>query len=125
MKIKSDFVTNSSSVSFIVSIDPNEIFKLKQFIEKLEEHHSSVPGDNHIYFVCDNMQCLLDYTNGREYDWAAQARGLQFFNLEEKTFENCKKIIEDGHVAAKVRINNNISGKFVDTWQDHIVESND
>ena len=125
MKIKIDFVTNSSSASFIVAIDPDELEEFKRYIEKLNRDPEGANEGCSCYFASSDMQELLDYTNGRRYDWASKPRGLDYYNLSEESFIVCKEAIEEGKAVASVRIDNQLGERFCDYYNNVIIASGD
>jgi len=125
MKIKNDFVTNSSSSCFIVTVEPDEVEGYLEYITELASHPDAANEGVACYFISTEMQELIEFTNGRPYDWASKPMGMRFWNMSEGEFNMCKGIIESGAAAAYTRVDWNVCKIFRRDWGDHILEEHD
>lgn len=118
MKLKIDFVTNSSSTGYIVAIKPNEIEEFEDYIEELDNHPEAENEGVRCYFKSGSYKELLEHANGGPLDWVDKACGPKFEMMCQESFEVCKKIIDIGKVAAEVWVDYNACDLFEEHFED-------
>lgn len=118
MKIKSDFVTNSSSSSFIVGWDPDTFSDLEDYIHKLNEHEDAGNEGVRYYESFRTMKELDEYTNDGPFDWASLPCGVRFENLNEESYEICKSMLKEYGSATIVMVDYNVCEIFEDDMGD-------
>lgn len=124
MKVKQDFVTNSSSVCYVVSAESEEMrddmIELVQKIAKLP-----VAGNEgaEATYIGNTIKELNEYTQGRPWDWASEPRGIDYYNLGESSYERCKELIEQGHHILIARIDWNANHYFDERYEEYILDS--
>jgi len=120
MKIKLDFVTNSSSTCFVVMLEKNEVHDFKRFINKIHNHPDASNEGACWRLITDKLDELREYTNDGPFDWASRPAGLNFYVLDEETYELGKSIIEKGKVFAFSSIDWNVTDMFYDKYEGRI-----
>ena len=104
MKIKTDFVTNSSTVVYFIS-SPTVIDK--------DILHVTPGHAVEEYVVFKTMEELIEYTQSEKCDWISKVRGpYRFWGMGKKYYQRCKEIIISGNIVIHMDINNNYTDEM-------------
>ena len=124
MKLKCDFVTNSSSVCYIVH-SPNDQTKdeLMEAIKKIGRLPVASNEGSDVNYIGNTIKELIEYTqNGKPWDWASEPRGVQFINMGPESYERCKEYIDKGFHIMLVRIDNNANHYFEERYNEFVLD---
>jgi hypothetical protein len=94
MLISSDFITNSSSSSYILKI-PNETIcaQLQDYIYHLPR---TIYRDVKSFITFSNKQKLVEFTQQKECDWVSKVMGpSKFISLSREEFIQLRRAIEE------------------------------
>lgn len=96
MKIKSDFVTNSSSNCYILldTSKKGRFSEIDDILEKCSKELEYVDSASLDSTFC-NLEELDEYTNDGPLDWVQKARGPRMWNLGRDMYDECKRVLKN------------------------------
>jgi hypothetical protein len=123
VKLKTDFVTNSSSTAFIVSLPEEMLAEFYGFVNILDKNPDYDDEGVSIFSQLDSVRELYEYTTNKPYDWISKAMAPKFVNMTKEYFEKCLKCIKKGNTVLLVDVNYNASEEFeTSKYQKYIVD---
>ena len=122
MKLKTDFVTNSSSSSFILCVTEEQFLDLEESLDELG-NHPDAQNEGVFMDVYRTKQQLDEYANDAPLDWASKPGGPRFVNMSQGRYELCLTIIEEGDIVVDASVDRNVVAIFEDKWNDLVVSS--
>ena len=121
MKIKTDFVTNSSSISYIFSFPEDDYDGILDELKIIDSHPDAANEGTCIYFEGTTKKELDEYTNDGPLDWAQRPRGPGFENLGQGEYEAAIEALNGGNMIMYLRIDWNAYELAHKTFGDLIV----
>jgi len=119
MKIKTDFVTNSSSSSYIIGVSDDDYDGLIEFIQALDNDPMASNEGVDIREEFNDIKLLQTYTNGMiSLDWAQKATGPRFEYFNETQYNAALEILKEGNTVIYASIDRNVCEKFEEQYGD-------
>ncbi len=96
MKIKADFVTNSSYTMYVISFD-------EKFLRKCFDQYFTLRTGEYFRLFDDKIK-LIKYTQQKDVDWITEATKmpLKFWGMGKEEFKEAISILDEGKFAAYV-----------------------
>jgi len=123
MKIRTDFVTNSSSVGYVVVIDPDELDGLKEFVKKLDQHEDAGNEGVRFHYIFETKKQLDEHTNDGPLDWARLPGGPRFININQSRYNEWLEHINEGSIICYVAVDREVCDDFEISWRDRVIQT--
>lgn len=112
MKIKTDFVTNSSSTAFVVWLRENEVDDFHDYLEEMNNEPNYQHEGLRIWDRYNTKKDLYEYATGKPYDWVSKAFHPQVENMGQREFDKCLEMIQKGYIVLYVAVDYNAAEDF-------------
>ena len=108
MKIKADFITNSSSTMYVIEFD-------REFLRKDFEIYMQLRTGEYFNFFNDKMK-LVKFTQQEDVDWITEATKLplKYWGMSDEEFDLCIKIFDEGNFPVYAQIDRNYDERRVE-----------
>ena len=125
MKIKSDFVTNSSSTCYVVSFrNENHLLDFEQYMHELDRDPDASNEGVRFYEIFRNLKELQEYVNDGPLDWARKPMGPRFINMGADSYKIFKEVVDKGEIVGELAVDYNVCEKFeCSKFKDIIIEA--
>ena len=119
MKIKTDFVTNSSSSSYMLLLDVDTVEKLYTYMEHLQNKNPH--GENYLIDTLETEKQLREYTDGEPLDWVNKTRPPTYLFIGESDYNQYLAAINEGKVVVCIDIDYENDETFkLSEWGEYI-----
>lgn len=110
MKVKLDFVTNSSSSAYIMSLQNTEIADFLEYIERLDNENQN--EGVRVWQQFNTKKELYEYATDKPYDWVSKAMEPRLVSMDQESFDKALKCINDGCIVMLVAVDYNACEEF-------------
>jgi len=122
MKFKIDFVTNSSSSCFILSIPKEKYIDFKDYLKFLDSQPEASNEGARIYWDFETIRELKEHVNNGPLDWVKEIVDPNFENMDKERYEMCKEHINEGNIVCEAAVDYNVCEIFTDSeWSNYII----
>jgi hypothetical protein len=112
MKLKLDFIANSSSAAYIMSFNEDDFPGFEKYVNTLDNDPEATNEGVQIWKRLNTKKELYEYATDRPYDWASKAMAARVVNMEQEAFDKSLKAINDGYKVIVLAIDYNVRNTF-------------
>ena len=115
MKIKTDFVTNSSSIVFLIIDNGDPPVDIQTFLWEKGARKKDI--EKYAFFKTIE-QIEIYNNNGRPLDWVTKITGPRYHRIGEDFYDEGRDLIRKGNCLHYLKLNNN-AWEAVDILKEH------